>query len=113
FNRRRLTEDAVAALDSTVDWDSLVTRPGGTNYMFGATLLPPGLLPAGLASGGRGLFQLPAPSMDLPINLREEPGNPISPVYWSDFACDIGGKGETGQNDAGFQKGLMAHEFLH
>lgn len=125
YNRQRLVEDTIAALDPAVDWDNVVNSavvdtPGGpipVNFVFGATLISPGLYQDGLAPGGRGLFQLPAPGMfDLPINVIEDPNtDPISPLFFSDFATKIDGTGESGQveDTAGFSKGLMAHEFLH
>ncbi len=114
FNRRRMTEDAVAALDSSVDWDQLVMRVGGTDFLFGTILLPNGLYADGLAAGGRGLFQLPAPAMDLPIQTRDTP-TPFPAIVFSDFATSIGGTSESGteQDQSSFSKQLMAHEFLH
>lgn len=118
FNRRRLTEDAVAALDAAVDWDDVVMQvPSGgggtTSCLHSTVLLPAGIYPDGLAAGGRGLFQLPAPGMDLPVQVREESGNPLSPIYFSDFASSLSGAGETGEPIDGFAKALMCHEWLH
>ena len=118
FSRMRLTEDTVEALDPTVDWDYLVMRvtlPFGTlNFLHGTVLLPNGLYPDGLAAGGRGLFQLPAPSMMLPINVRERLTYPeLSPILFSDFATAIGGTSETGGTNTDYAKGLMCHEWLH
>ncbi|MCA9243178.1 MAG: thrombospondin type 3 repeat-containing protein, partial [Phycisphaerales bacterium] len=90
-----------------------------TNFLFGSVLLPPDLYEDGLAAGGRGLFQLPAPGMDLPITVQEDPGDPtpLSPILFSDFTTDVGDVGEFGDIEgvevAGFAKELMAHEFLH
>lgn len=114
FNRRRMTEDVVAALDFSVDWDNVVMRvSSGRNYLFSTIILPGGLYSDGLAPGGRGLFQLPAPGMDLPIKVVEEPGQQLSPIYFSDFATAIGSTGEQGDPVGGFAVSLMAHEFLH
>lgn len=123
YNRQRLTEDTVAALDPSVDWDDVVSAvntvcdgdPVNVNYVFSTILIPDGLYPDGLAPGGRGLFQLPAPGMDLPINIEEDPGGSLSPILFSDFTTAIGSTGEQGQvsQAASFAKELMAHEFLH
>ncbi|MGD8453615.1 MAG: thrombospondin type 3 repeat-containing protein [Phycisphaerae bacterium] len=121
FNRARLTEDTVAAIDTTVDWDELVMRVSVTfegqvyqlNFLHCVVLLPEGLYPDGLAPGGRGLFQLPAPAMNLPIQIQEDPANPLSPIFFSDFVTALGSTGESGQSDGGFQKNVMAHEWLH
>jgi len=123
FNRRRLTEDTVAALDPSVDWDDVVApvdticnnMPVVVNYVFSTVLIPGGLYPDGLAPGGRGLFQLPAPGMDLPINIEEDPGGALSPILFSDFTTAIGATGEQGEATpaTSFAKELMAHEFLH
>ena len=113
FNRRRLTEDVVEALDPSVDWDQVIMSNGGVNYLFSTILLPGGLYPDGLAAGGRGLFQLPAPAMNLPIQVQEDPARPISPIMFSDFATALGSTGETDDTVGGAGKALMAHEFLH
>lgn len=123
FNRRRMTEDVVASLDFSVDWGNVVTPftfdVMGTdvtvNFVFGTTLLPAGMVGNGLAAGGRGLFQLPAPAMNLPVQIVEVPGGPISPLVFSDFVTGVDGASETGQAiaAAGFAKELMSHEFLH
>ncbi len=131
FNRRRLTEDTVEALDFFHDWDEVVmpydfivdTNLDGIpdtnvtlNFVFSTVLLAEGLWPDGLAAGGRDLFQLPAPAMNLPIQIQERPGAPLSPIFFSDFATAIGSTGEVGgalPGQESFQKELMAHEFLH
>ncbi len=126
FNRRRLTEDTVEALDPNVDWDNVVSPVpnfGGCappfitslNYVFGTVLIPGGLHQDGLAPGGRGLFQLPAPGMDLPIQIIEDPNGSLSPLLFSDFATALNATGESGEIAPAetFAKGLMAHEFLH
>ncbi len=117
FNRRRLTEDVVAALDYSVDWDNVVMQVpsgGGTrSFLHSSVILPEGIYPDGLAAGDRGLFQLPAPGMDLPVQVREVPGNPLSPIWFSDFATALGGTGETGEPIDGYAKALMCHEWLH
>jgi hypothetical protein len=114
FSRRRLTEDVVAALDPSVDWDALAMPVGATDYLFSTILLPGGLYTDGLAAGGRGLFQLPAPGMDLPIQTRDTP-TPFPAILFSDFATSLAGTGEDGipLDEGSFAKGLMAHEFLH
>lgn len=115
FNRRRLTEDTVAALDASVDWDQVdMVGAGGIHYIHSAILIPPESVPEGAGSaGGRPLFVLPAPGMDLPIQIVEDPLNPISPVMFSDFAMPIGSSGETGMDDSTFGKATMVHEWLH
>jgi hypothetical protein len=114
FNRRRLVEDVVAALDRTVDWDNFVMPAGGNNFLHSTVLLPAGVIPEGLAAGGRPLFVLPAPGMDLPIQVIESPTQPLSPIMFSDFAMPLDGGGESGQDDlSGYGKGTMAHEWLH
>lgn len=112
FNRRRLTEDVIEALDSGVDWDHLLTTYGSRKYLFSTVLLPAGIYPDGMALGGRGLFQLPAPAMDLPVTTRDQTLLE-GPMWCSDYATALDSTGDTGKNTAGFQKGLMAHEFLH
>ncbi len=114
FNRRRLTEDAVAALDPSVDWDLWAMPVGDKKYLFSTVLLPGGLYPDGLAAGGRGLFQLPAPGMDLPIQTRDLPEQ-FPAILFSDFTTGLAGASETGEqlDEGSYAKGLMAHEFLH
>jgi|GEM_PF-1013032 len=117
FNRRRLTEDAVAAFDASVDWD-LVDMVGDNDrhFVHSTVLLAEESIPEGIESaGGRPLFVLPAPGMDLPIQVREGPGSQVSPLWFSDFAMHLGTTGETGTDDDPFTfgKGTMAHEWLH
>jgi hypothetical protein len=85
------------------------------NFLHSVVLLPGGLYDDGLAAGGRGLFQLPAPGMDLPIQIHEDDEYGLSPIWFSDFVSSLAGASETGQQlDAGsFGKELMAHEWLH
>ncbi len=115
FNRARLTEDAVEASDLTVDWDDLVMPAGNANFIHSVVLLPPDIGGDGLAPGGRSLFVLPAPAMDLPIRILENRENPLSPILFSDFAAPMGGIGEAGpQFDIGeWAVPLMVHEWLH
>lgn len=128
FNRGRLTEDTVEALDASTDWNHMVSGAGTAMPVFsGFTLLPGGLYPGGLAPGGRGLFQLPAPGLNYPILTRIDKtatantADPVANMYsntrviaFSDFATSVDTIGETGSSDeAGFAKGLMNHEFLH
>lgn len=111
-NRRRLMEDVVEALDGSVDFDDLTMTIGGERFIFGTILLPAGICPPGAAPGGRGLFQLPAPGMDLAIRTMDFPADVA--VWFSDFATAIDGVGDAGQSDAnGFGKGLLTHEYLH
>jgi hypothetical protein len=116
FNRRRMTEDVIEALDYSVDWDEWkMVGAGGVNFVHCIILLPGEAIPdfAGSA-GGRPLFVLPAPGMDLPIQILEEPNNPLSPIMFSDFACPLGSSGETGNDTGGgFMKETMSHEWLH
>jgi len=90
-------------------------KPVTVNFMFSTVLIPGGLYQDGLAPGGRGLFQLPAPGMDLPIRILESNENPLSPIFFSDFTTGLDQTGEIGQVSATetFGKELMAHEFLH
>ncbi len=115
FNRRRLTEDVVAALDETHSWDNFVMYGAGDiPYLHSTVLLPAESIPDGYQSaGGRPLFVLPAPSMNLPIQVTENPGNPLSPIMFSDFVMPLGSMGETGSDDTSFGKGTMVHEWLH
>lgn len=120
FNRRRLTEDVIAALDSNVDWDDVVMRVpdgkgGTTNFIHSIVLLPSGLVNGSLAAGGRGLFTLPAPDMDLPIRIRESSDDPLSPILFSDYAMTLGSVGESGSlgQIGGFGKDLIAHVWGH
>jgi len=86
-------------------------RFAGIDFLFGTVLVPSGLYQDGLAPGGRGLFQLPAPGMDDIIQIRDTE----IPIAYSDFATALGGTGETGEiaDEGSFAKELMAHEFLH
>ncbi len=120
FNRRRLTEDTIAALDEAFDFDDVTMDVGGTLFCSGTVLLPPNLYADGLAAGGRGLFQLPAPAMDLPVLVNDNlpPASPLErpatvPTQFSDFVTAIDSVGESGQQVSDFGIGLMAHEFLH
>lgn len=138
FNRRRLTEDAVEVHDSSADWDLLVMPVEHTfcftiplplgqeevicfdvtfNFLHSTFILPAGIVPTGLAPGGRGLFQLPAPGMDLPIQVREDVVGALSPIIFSDFGTTLGDVGEVGSAVSGAVGGagkeLMAHEWLH
>lgn len=88
------------------------------NYLHGTVFVPGGLYQDGLAPGGRGLFQLAAPGMDVPIQIVEDddPNTaPISPIFFSDFATALDSRGENGEFAAteDFAIGLMAHEWLH
>jgi PKD repeat protein len=117
FDRRRLTEDVVAALDAAVDWDNVVMRvPSvGKNFLHSVIIIPAGLVADGLAAGDRGLFELPAPGMNLPIQIREDPGEPLSPILFSDWAFTLGGTSDPSNYGAeiGFKKQGTAHEWLH
>lgn len=113
FNRQRLTEDLVAALDPSVDWDDYTMVVGDRATVHSTFFVPAGLIADGLAAGGRGLFQLPAPGMDLPIQVREQSGNALSPLYFSDFGTMLDGTGEGGGSNVGYHKQLMSHEWLH
>ena len=143
FNRRRLVEDTIEALDGHVDWDQLIMfgtavdpnsisfDPNDPNsfdpntitfesrrYVHGAVIVSPGLNTGGLAGGSRPLWVLPAPGMDLPVTVKELLPNARSPIYFSDFAAAIDSNGETPRpGDSGdplsWLKALMAHEWLH
>ncbi len=112
YSRRRLTEDTVAYLDMTVDWDEFIMFGQGTPYLHCVVFIPPNVVADGLSAGGRPLFVLPAPGMNLPIKLLEvDPA--ISPIYFSDFAMPLGATGETGGPATAWQIGTIAHEWLH
>lgn len=98
-----------------IDTTTGEAKPQVRNLLFSTILIPPGLYQDGLAPGGRGLFQLPAPGMDLPINILESGENPLSPILFSDFTTGLGQSGEIGAIAATetWGKELMAHEFLH
>ena len=115
YNRSRLTEDIVAALDEGHDWDNVTMlgpNPNDPNSSIGFVhsvfFIAPGVVGAGLAAGGRPLFALPAPGMDLPIQVREQPGFELSPLMFSDFGEPLGD--DTG---SGFGEATVAHEWLH
>ncbi|MBN2560853.1 MAG: thrombospondin type 3 repeat-containing protein [Phycisphaerae bacterium] len=114
FNRKRLTEDVVAALDESVDWDALLMSGPTDDFLHSTIILPAGLYRDGLAAGGRGLFQLPAPAMNVPIQTRDTP-TPFPTILFSDFATALGGTGEDGMpiEDRTYAKALMSHEWLH
>ncbi len=99
----------------TINTNTGKASPVVVNFLFSTVLLPSGLYQDGLAPGGRGLFQLPAPAMDLPINIFEDTEDGLSPIFFSDFTTALGGTGEMGDpaNEETFGKELMAHEFLH
>ncbi len=138
FNRRRLTEDAVEVHDDSADWDLLVMPVDNSfcitfelplgqeeeicldlhfNFLHSTFILPEGIIAPGLAAGGRGLFQLPAPAMDLPIQVREDIPGSLSPIWFSDFGTTLGDVGEVGNTSGGplggAGKQLMVHEWLH
>ena len=114
FSRRRLTEDAVAALDQSVDWDDLVMSAGGVDYLHSVVFIPPGVVDDGLSAGGRPLFVLPAPGMDLPIQTREGLDSTVTrTIMFSDFAAPLGSSGETATDESDFLVGTMCHEWLH
>ncbi len=74
--------------------------------------LPPGTVASGLSAGGRPLFVLPAPGMNLPVKVFEDPSAAISPIYFSDFVSPLDQAGEAGDTSA-WQIGTIAHEWLH
>ncbi|MCK4340243.1 MAG: thrombospondin type 3 repeat-containing protein [Phycisphaerae bacterium] len=117
FNRRRLTEDIVAALDASVDWDEVIMTvgqpPDVTGYVHSTFIIPAGTTGEASSAGGRPLFVLPAPGMNLPIQVREQPGTTMSPLKFSDFGTPMDGSGETGGETQDYQKQLMSHEWLH
>lgn len=101
---------------TALDCDTSLTA----TFLHSAVLIPDGLYQDGLAAGGRGLFQLPAPAMNLPIQVQN--GNfaatemiETTTIQFSDFATALGSTGESGDvvdvGSAGKQ--LMAHEWLH
>lgn len=99
-----------------IDQDTGEGKALTMNFLFSTVLIPPGLYQDGLAPGGRGLFQLAAPAMtDLPITIKEDAENPLSPIWCSSFATGLGQSGEVGMvaTNETFGKELMAHEFLH
>ncbi len=118
FSRARLVEDTVADLDDTVDWDELVMFGdglcAGLPFLHSVVMIPREALPAGLAAGERDLFQLPAPGMDLPIYVGEDPLTPpIGPIYFSDWATPLNGSSESGGEGGFWLVGTTAHEWLH
>jgi hypothetical protein len=119
FNRKRVVEDLVAALDEIYDWDDLVMpvpqAGGGTrNYLHSTFLLPQGSDAGVEAAGGRPAFVLPAPAMtDLPITVREDLSGALSPIWFSDFGMALGTGGETGLDTGTVNVPTMAHEWLH
>ena len=131
FNRRRLTEDVVAALDESVDWEFLVMPVSNEipadlenpdpndnitytfDFLHSAILIPEGICPPGIAAGGRDMFVLPAPSMDLPVQVRDnESSTQTSTLWYSDWAAPLDGAGDAGEPGA-FLITTMAHEWLH
>ena len=113
FNRRRLTEDLIEANDWREDFDNQVMSCGGNNFLHSTFLLPEGLIEQGVAAGGRGLFQLPAPSMNLPVQIIEETAGALSPIWFSDFGTSLGDVGESGGATDDFGLRLMVHEWFH
>lgn len=93
-------------------------NPSTVNFLHSVVFVPGGLYQDGLAPGGRGLFQLAAPSMSEFINVVEDndPNTlPISPMQISDFATALDSRGENGDiaTSSDFAIGLIAHEWLH
>jgi hypothetical protein len=117
FSRARLVEDAVADLDDTVDWDEFVMFGGGgcagVPFLHSALFVPRETVPAGLAAGGRDLFTLPAPSMNLPIYVVQSPTQPLTPIYFSDWVAPLSGAAESGGSEQLWNVGLLDHEWLH
>jgi hypothetical protein len=114
FNRQRLTEDVVAALDGSVHWDQFVTQYGATKYVFGGTLLPADVCPDGIARGGRGVFQGSAPSMQWTIYTNDIPFSE-APLQFTDEVIAIDNTGESGMKCqlSHCAKEIMSHAFLH
>ncbi|MEW6251598.1 MAG: thrombospondin type 3 repeat-containing protein, partial [Planctomycetota bacterium] len=113
FNRQRLTEDTVEVLDDTVDWDEFVMWMPNVYgpFLHSVVLLPGNMYPAGLAAGGRPLFALPAPGMNLLISVDESLPEPMPPIRFSDWALAIG-TSEVGP-PTDWNKATTAHEWLH
>lgn len=112
FNRSRLAEDIVAALDQSVDWDEVTMRVGeGLNevgYVHAALLLPAGIDMGGLS------FMPVAPAMDVSVPVRQQEADDLSPLYFSDFVAPLDAEGETSEHQVGgYQKTTMAHEWGH
>ncbi len=114
YNRHRLLESIVAALDDAVDWDEFLNGPGRFgNVISGVILLPEGT--------ARGMFSLPAPSFDQMILTRD--GNPDArrrsefvPVpFFDGLGISLNDdQGEGGSFDVGsFHTPFSAHEYGH
>lgn len=106
FNRQRLMEDVIEALDYSVDWNHVITQVEDQRYVFGTVILPEGVCPPGVAVGGRSLFVLPAPEMDFVIPTPDLPEGEdlifadfIKPLEGSDVLFDL--------------KSTLSHEYLH
>ncbi len=117
WNRLRLCEDVVAALDDATDWNEFLGGAGPFgNVISGLILLPDGT--------AEGMFFLPAADLSGSLSIRVRDGlNPTqvirrdqySPIPFFDglgIATDSPGEGELFGNVA-FQTPFAAHEYGH
>ncbi|MFH1748405.1 MAG: PKD domain-containing protein [Planctomycetota bacterium] len=116
YNRHRMLEDVVAALDEAVDWDNFLGGPGPFGNVISGVVLCPD-------ETAQGMFSLPASSFDQPIRTRdvlnptEEGLEHYVPVMFFDglgIALSAG-QGEGGTYDPGetFHTTFSVHEYCH
>lgn len=119
FNRMRLVEDCVAATDQSVDWDDFYTNVGDFGHKISGLVLLPGDI-------AKGMFGLPAPSLDYQVLTRDNEADPDNPIqstrgnyYSASFFDGLGislqdDGGEGGQFDVGaYHTPFAAHEYGH
>lgn len=118
FNRERLVEDAVEALDDTVDWDEFLGGPLPWGDRISGVVL------VSDRTDGR-MFRLPAASVGPPIRTRDRinPGEPgldhFTPIPFFDGlgitigAFEQGGEGFAFLDQQDFRVGWSCHEWAH
>ncbi|MGE0479100.1 MAG: PKD domain-containing protein [Phycisphaerae bacterium] len=115
WNRHRLIEDCVAALDESVDWDDFITGEGPFGEVVSGMILTP-------AGTGVGMFSLPAPALNYLIRTRDRINpNALGTARYVPYqffdGLGIGlndGAGEGGNFDVGFfHLAFACHEYGH
>lgn len=122
WNRMRLLEDMVEAVDEAVDWDDFLggpDRPGSPPGFFGNVISGVILCPETTAVG---MFALPAPSFDYGIRTRDQI-NPagfgreryVPIMFFNGLGIGLNdGSGEGDAFDVGsFHTPFAAHEYGH
>lgn len=107
FNRHRLLEDCVAALDESVDWTQFLNGPPPFGNVISGVVLCP-------ATTAVGMFALPASSFDQVIQTRD-PVYRTPITYWDGLGIGLNDDaGEGGTYAVGsFHTAFAAHEYCH